>query len=516
MDGSTLTISLSSWMELPNLSIREWDASRNRLHSTQSGLRQKRATVGTVADYYSCYVKSQGLSSFFVNNSVVTSIAPVPAETANDLGYKHLWKIHGYIDNSSNLSIPKRLFNYVSPHVVLATGNSDQPNELNVEGQELPFVLHSLADLEKVIHKNRLLSNSDSLVIVGAGLSAADAVIAARFYGIPIIHVFRRSVNDPDLIFNKLPQDIYPEYHKVHQMMKDSNRVHYEGYKAFSCSKIHSIKPDGTVIITSCEIENFSVCKVSYVLVLIGQHPDMSFLSNDLKLGIHPERPIDCKKNPIDINLYTHESISYPGLYAVGPLVGDNFVRFVQGGCLAVASHIQNDVLNKIGDEAHFWLNGYVNKQNCRIWSEANPQVYVETPLHPEKLTVWCALWAGGIIGPYFFKNDEGHNVTVNGDRYRAMTTNCFIPELNNHDVQELWFQQDGATCHTARATIDLLKDTFGDRLISRFGPVNWPPRSCDLTPLDYFLWGYVKALVYADKPQTLGHLEDNIRRLTF
>ncbi|GFV10826.1 putative transposable element [Trichonephila clavipes] len=49
-------------------------------------------------------------------------------------------------------------------------------------------------------------------------------------------------------------------------------------------------------------------------------------------------------------------------------------------------------------DEAHFWLNGYVNKQNCRIWSEANPQEYVETPLPPEKLTVWCALWAGGIL----------------------------------------------------------------------------------------------------------------------
>ncbi|GFU58635.1 putative transposable element [Trichonephila clavipes] len=107
-------------------------------------------------------------------------------------------------------------------------------------------------------------------------------------------------------------------------------------------------------------------------------------------------------------------------------------------------------------DKAHFWLNGYVNKQNCRIWSEANPQV------------------------------------------------------LNNHDVQELWFQQDGATCHTARAIIDLLKDTFGDRLISRFGPVNWPPRSCDLTPLDYFLWGYVKSLFYADKPQMLDHLGDN------
>ncbi|GFW36363.1 uncharacterized protein TNCV_3712831 [Trichonephila clavipes] len=84
------------------------------------------------------------------------------------------------------------------------------------------------------------------------------------------------------------------------------------------------------------------------------------------------------------------------------------------------------------------------------------------------------------------------------------MITNFFIPELNNHDVQELWFQQDGATCHTARATIDLLKDTFGDRLISRFGPVNWPPRSCDLTPLDYFLWGYVKSMRISHKRLTI------------
>ncbi|GFW51607.1 uncharacterized protein TNCV_4212831 [Trichonephila clavipes] len=74
--------------------------------------------------------------------------------------------------------------------------------------------------------------------------------------------------------------------------------------------------------------------------------------------------------------------------------------------------------------------------------------------------------------------------------------------------------QQDGATCHTARATIDLLKDTLDDRLISRFGPVNWPPRSCDLTPLDYFLWGYVKSLVYANKPQTFDSLGDNISRV--
>ncbi|GFU74104.1 DUF4817 domain-containing protein [Trichonephila clavipes] len=63
---------------------------------------------------------------------------------------------------------------------------------------------------------------------------------------------------------------------------------------------------------------------------------------------------------------------------------------------IAVVPNFHKRIL--FSDEVHFWLNGYVNKQNCRIWSEANPQVYVETPLHTEKLTVWCALWAGGIL----------------------------------------------------------------------------------------------------------------------
>ncbi|GFW03585.1 hypothetical protein TNCV_3988041 [Trichonephila clavipes] len=71
------------------------------------------------------------------------------------------------------------------------------------------------------------------------------------------------------------------------------------------------------------------------------------------------------------------------------------FVDWAQNE-IAVVPDFQKRIL--FSDEAHFWLNGYVNKQNCRIWSEANPQVYVETPLHPEKLTVWCALWAGGIL----------------------------------------------------------------------------------------------------------------------
>ncbi|GFV32127.1 hypothetical protein TNCV_1674161 [Trichonephila clavipes] len=71
------------------------------------------------------------------------------------------------------------------------------------------------------------------------------------------------------------------------------------------------------------------------------------------------------------------------------------FVEWAQNE-IAIVPDFHKRIL--FSDEAHFWLNGCVNKQNCRIWSEANPQVYVETPLHPQKLTVWCALRAGGIL----------------------------------------------------------------------------------------------------------------------
>ena len=80
-------------------------------------------------------------------------------------------------------------------------------------------------------------------------------------------------------------------------------------------------------------------------------------------------------------------------------------------------------------------------------------------------------------------------------------------------DLGNMWFQQDGATSHTAHVTNALLKTKFDERVISRNGPVNWPPRSCDLTPLDYFLWGYVKSLVYVNKPTTLQELRANIER---
>ena len=72
-------------------------------------------------------------------------------------------------------------------------------------------------------------------------------------------------------------------------------------------------------------------------------------------------------------------------------------------------------------------------------------------------------------------------------------------------------FQQDGATCHTAKATIDLLNEKFSGRLISRNTNFGWPPRSCDLTPMDFFLWGHLKSKVYSNNPTTIQQLKDEI-----
>ena len=66
-------------------------------------------------------------------------------------------------------------------------------------------------------------------------------------------------------------------------------------------------------------------------------------------------------------------------------------------------------------DESHFDLGGYVNKQNYRIWGTENPHAYIEKPTHPKRVTVWCEYWS------FFFENEQGEAVTVNGDRCRAM-----------------------------------------------------------------------------------------------
>ena len=84
--------------------------------------------------------------------------------------------------------------------------------------------------------------------------------------------------------------------------------------------------------------------------------------------------------------------------------------------------------------------------------------------------------------------------------------------KIEEENIGNIWFQQDGSTCHTTEATLDVLRPVYEDRIISCRADVVWPPRICDLTPLDYYLWLAVKHKCYADQPETIDALKDNIR----
>lgn len=237
-------------------------------------------------------------------------------------------------------------FKYLARNVVLATGQADTPNRLGVAGEELPFVLHSLPELEAAITAGKVDAHSAPVLVVGAGLSSADAVISVQGHGLPVCHVFRKSVDDPQLIFAKLPKNLYPEYHAVHAMMAGG---HSEGeqdggaYRAWAETEVVRITEDHRVVIKGPSAS--TTLQVSYVVVLIGACPNLSFLTTP-ELGRMPGQAID-RNNPIDIEVFSHQSVNVPGLFALGPLAGDNFVRFIQGGALAIASHAHQQHLEE-------------------------------------------------------------------------------------------------------------------------------------------------------------------------
>lgn len=77
--------------------------------------------------------------------------------------------------------------------------------------------------------------------------------------------------------------------------------------------------------------------------------------------------------------------------------------------------------------------------------------------------------------------------------------------------AESIWLQQDGAPPHYAGAVRQYLNQVFPRRWIGRRGPIEWPPRSPDLNPLDFFLWGHLKSVVYKERPANLEDLRNKI-----
>jgi len=304
------------------------------------------------------------LFSFQLNNSLPRSLSCSNRNSFQPSSYTRstccplrneeeetLYEVTGYeINTLENGKRKNNHFKYLTKNVVLATG-LDKANRLGVEGEDLSFVIHSLRELEEAVEAGGLTPNSDPILVIGAGLSAADAIISAQGHDIPVVHLFRRAVDDPQLIFNKLPVNLYPEYHNVHKMMSEGSievdrqmkgetvEREHPRYQSYAQTVVKNISRDRRVTIIGPNTQ--TEMQVSYVLVLIGASPDLEFLNTEIQLG-----KVD-KNNPIEIDAYTHESVNIPGLFAMGPLTGDNFVRFLQGGALAISSFAHKQRLKR-------------------------------------------------------------------------------------------------------------------------------------------------------------------------
>ena len=158
-------------------------------------------------------------------------------------------------------------------------------------------------------------------------------------------------------------------------------------------------------------------------------------------------------------------------------------------------------------DEAIFHLGGFVNRHNCHYWAEENPNIIAEKVHSRPKLTVWCGMSSTKIVGPFIIRD------TMNVERYLMMLKDQVFPEISSWDnSDDLIFKQDGAAPHFALVVREWLDTAFPGRWLGRRGPHEWPARSPDLTPCDFFLWGWAKEEVYKTKPRSLEELEQRIK----
>ena len=155
-----------------------------------------------------------------------------------------------------------------------------------------------------------------------------------------------------------------------------------------------------------------------------------------------------------------------------------------------------------------------MNSHNAIHWGTEKPDEVLNRPLHSKKVTVWIAMRHGaGVIGPFFFEDEDGAATTINSARYISTALEPFWKHLQEmfKNCNREWFQQDGAAPHTAREALDWLNGHFPSQHISLKAAVQWAPRSPDLNPLDFFMWGFLKDRVYSGKPATTDELKTAI-----
>ena len=176
---------------------------------------------------------------------------------------------------------------------------------------------------------------------------------------------------------------------------------------------------------------------------------------------------------------------------------------------LTLLRHIRLPLLF-FSDECHFYLDGTVNRHNCVAWCFQRPEWHTsEKKMGSPKICVWAAMSSEHLVGPYFF---EG---TVGKDSYCECLRDYAIPRIREcvgEQFHATWFQQDGAPGHTSLPARDILREAFGTRTIGKFLTHHWPARSPDLNVCDFFLWSYLKDIVFAGpRPTNIEELKARI-----
>lgn len=161
-------------------------------------------------------------------------------------------------------------------------------------------------------------------------------------------------------------------------------------------------------------------------------------------------------------------------------------------------------------DESKFGKNGLFNRHNSHFWSDDNPRAVRQRNFQEAwSFNVFCAIKNNRILALYFYEDN------LNSERYLSILRN--VISANLHTLPEFvarnaWYQMDGAPAHTSGAVGEVIEEMFGDRWFAHNGPYKFPPRSPDLTPLDYFIWGYVKDQVYSTPVTTKDDLRNRVR----
>lgn len=386
MHESTLTLSPGPWMELPNYPLSTFLMERSAEDGTRMDANAARAAAAMrqprrlVAEYLKRAAEALDIASHHrpwrvtrVEWSPTTSNNLSADGSAGGAGAAAtatpttggLWTV--VTDGAPPEATP-----LLARNLVLATGTYGIPTRLNIEGEDLPIVAHRCAQLP---------STAQTVLVVGAGLSAADCIVHSLRQGRTVLHVHRGACDACKLNKFAAPQSagMYPEYHALFTAMKAGQDEKKDGvrgtatpllggtYSVFGRSVLTGISPDG-----QCQVdkEEEVLCRQSHdsgsiktlcdevsrkrgsdssasatprlltadaVAILIGSSPDLSFLPPSVHEALaaagepsqHSTSGVKAThKVFIDVEPYTMETTAVPSLFALGPLRGDNFARF--------------------------------------------------------------------------------------------------------------------------------------------------------------------------------------------